>query len=211
MTKTTEKIDLCRELKAEYATPKKPAIVETTPGVYLSVSGKGSPEEPSFQTGIGALYGMAYTLKFMSKDCGRDFKVAPLEGVYWGARKSRRDPHGFAAKTPRNGWHWQLMIRVPDFVGEADRAAAVEALLAKGKEKEVASVERLELHEGRCVQMLHVGPYAEEQRTIDAMEAFRREQGLEPDGLHHEIYLSDPRRVPPERLRTILRVPVREK
>jgi hypothetical protein len=101
------------------------------------------------------------------------------------------------------------MIRTPDFITEKETAAAIEKLLAKGKPREVANVRLEELTEGRCVQVLHLGPYDKERPTIASMVTFAKENGLKFHGLHHEIYLSDPRRVAPAKLRTILRHPVK--
>lgn len=204
----SDKLDLFREhRRADYATPRKPVLIETTPGRYLSVSGRGVPGGEDFQALVGALYGMAYTLKFESKGGGRDYKVAPLEAIWWGARKKPKDPQAFATEPPES-WHYDLLIRTPDFVTDDQRKRAAEALVEKGKGPEARKVRLRDLHEGRCVQVLHVGPYDAEGPTIDAMLAFAAGEGLRPAGLHHEIYLSDPRRVPPERLRTILRLPV---
>ena len=110
---------------------------------------------------------------------------------------------------PTDQWQWKLLIRTPDFIGEEDLRQAVAVLLKRGKGEEVKRVRLETLAEGPCVQMLHVGPYERECETIAAMQAFAEKQQLRFSGKHHEIYLSDPRRVPPERLKTILRQPVR--
>ncbi len=112
---------------------------------------------------------------------------------------------------PKEKWNWQLLIRTPDFIGRKQLADAVRLLLDKGKPAEVREVELCKLKEGLCVQMLHVGPYEEEERTVRQMLAHASEDSLVFAGKHHEIYLSDPRRVPPEKLRTILRLPVERK
>jgi len=112
---------------------------------------------------------------------------------------------------PRKEWKWKLLVRVPDFVSEQDLAGALADLHAKRKSGPIDEVHLETLHEGPGVQMLHVGPYADETRTLDQMEAFAEAQGLRFHGAHHEIYLSDPRRVAPERMKTILRHPVRAK
>ena len=139
-----------------------------------------------------------------SKAAGRDYVVCKLEGLCWSDRRgcdfSRLPPHQ---------WSWKLMIRAPRFITPGDREDAVDTLTKKGKAPEVAEVQLETVEEGLCVQALHVGPYSQEAQTIAAMRAFAEEQGLSFHGKHHEIYLSDPRRVPPERLRTILRHPVR--
>jgi hypothetical protein len=199
-----DKLDLFQELKAtDYSTPRKPVLLDIKPAVYLSLDGCGSPREESFQEAIGALYAMAYTLKFASKAEGRDFKVAPLEGQWW-----VDDPRGFDA-TPMQDWQWRLLIRIPDFINSTQLKSAAAGLTEKGKSPLVQKVKRATIKEGRCVQMLHVGPYDREQPTIQVMLSHASCQGLRPAGHHHEIYLSDPRRVAPEKLRTILRYPVR--
>jgi hypothetical protein len=134
---------------------------------------------------------------------GQDYKVCQLEGLWW-ADGSSAD---FTA-VPRDQWRWKLLIRVPDFIGQADLDQAKAALRDKGKPPAFESVRLETIEEGPCVQMLHVGPYAEEPATLALMRQFAAAGGLEFRGPHHEIYLSDPRRVPPERLRTILRMPV---
>ena len=113
--------------------------------------------------------------------------------------------------TPHEQWNWRMMIRTPEMVKAGDLKKAASVLIDKGKSPSVNDVELQAISEGRCVQMLHVGPYDKEGETIEVMQEFALEQGLEFHGLHHEIYLSDPRRVPPERLKTILRQPVRKK
>jgi len=200
-----EKLDLYKKHKAEYLAGKAPALVETGPAQYLAIAGQGAPEGTPFQEAIGALYAVSFTIKMTRKFAGLgDYKVCHLEGIYWGGG----DEKNFF-DLPRDAWEWKLLIRTPDFIGKEDLAEAVRTLKAKGKPPIVAEVRLETLEEGRCVQMLHVGPYADEPASVARMEAFAKEQGLRFRGRHHEIYLSDPRRVPPERLRTILRYPVR--
>jgi hypothetical protein len=201
----TEKLDLYKLHKDEYAAAKSPVLVSIARAKYLAVEGQGAPGDEAFVAGVGALYAAAFTVKMTSKFAGRDYKVCTLEALWWADGQDADFLH-----VPRSRWRWQLLIRQPDFIRKPNLTAAVEALLAKGKAPEVAEVRLETLAEGRCVQMLHVGPYADEARTIGAMAAHAAEQGLALHGRHHEIYLSDPRRVPPERLRTILRHPVRK-
>jgi hypothetical protein len=197
---TAQKIDLFKEHREEYATPKRPKLVNVGKGKYLTIRGKGEPGGEVFQTKIGALFSAAYTVKFTEKfDGGQDFKVAPLESLWW---------LGESCELPPEEWEWQLLIRVPDFITKRHLNRAVKTLLEKGKGPEVKEVTLEPLREGKCVQMLHVGPYSEEPATVEKMKAFAGEQGLTLQGPHHEIYLSDPRRCAPERLRTILRHPV---
>jgi hypothetical protein len=187
------KVDLYAENKAEYATPKKPVLLDVSPAQYLSIEGTGDPGGEEFQAAIGALYNVAYTIKMASKLAGRDYGVCKLEGLYTGIG-------------PGN-WRWRLMIRTPGFITAKELESAKAALKAKSKPSEVQQIKLEKLREGKCIQMLHVGPYDDEQRTIAQMTRFAEENGLKCNGAHHEIYLSDPRRVAPERLRTILRLP----
>ena len=201
----TDKIDLFKEHKADYtASAKTAAIIEPAAGTYLATDGAGAPESEQFQARIGAMYSVAYTVKMASKFAGQDYKVAPLEGVWWHAG----DELDFST-VPREQWQWKLLIRTPPFITETELAAAREKLHATGKGLYGDEVVLETLDEGPCVQMLHVGPYAEEARTIEAMAAFAEGEGLSLHGRHHEIYLSDPRRTAPERLKTLLRHPVR--
>lgn len=196
----TGKLDLFKQHRDEYATPKKPSLVEISPAQYLAIDGRGQPGGDEFQTAIGALYGMAFTIKMTRKVEGLgDYAVCKLEALWWDTDR------------PRDEWAWKMMIRTPDFVGKADMKSALAKLVEKKKGDGADRVELEKIKEGRCVQMLHVGPYEKEHETIAAMMAFAEENGLEAAGRHHEIYLSDPRRVPPERLKTILRYPVVKK
>jgi len=197
----TEKIDLYKLHKDEYATPKKPVLIQTKPAQYLSISGQGAPCCERFTACIGALYSVAFTIKMTRKFAGKqDYAVCKLEGQWFF--------EGDLAKIPKDKWQWKLLIRTPDFIPQTDRQQAVATLLKKGKPREVEEVKLEKIDEGQCVQMLHVGPYDREHETIALMRAFAEEKGLKLVGSHHEIYLSDPRRVPPERLKTILREPV---
>jgi hypothetical protein len=201
------KLDLLQQHKAEYVTPKKPVLLKVGPAKYLAVEGRGAPADVAFQAAVGALYAVAFTIKMTRKFAGKgDYKIAWLEGLWWGPDK--RAP--FAVKSPKD-WRWKILIRTPTFVAARDLAKAQKELLAKGKVAEVAKVKLETLREGRCVQMLHVGSYATEPATIEAMLDFAEAQGLSFLGVHHEIYLSDPRRVPPGKLRTILRHSVRRR
>ena len=197
-----QKIDLFREHRDEYTMSREPVLVNVKSGRYLTVTGTGTPQGETFTQRLGALYGCAYTIKFDSKKrLGRDFKVGVLEGLWWAKGVAG---NGLAA--PKDTWRWKLMIRVPSFVTMRAVTAALEALRAKGRP--AAAVKLETIREGRSVQALHIGAYADEPATIAKMDAFARGRRLRYRGKHHEIYLSDPRRVPPARLRTILRHPV---
>lgn len=196
-------LDLFARHKSEYIAPRSPAVLTVGAARYLTVAGRGDPNGPAFGAAVGALYGIAYTIKMAKKAGGRDFSVSKLEGLWWGA------PRGtLLIDAPVRTWRWKVMIRVPTFVAARDLLAARRTLVMR--DRTLKTPVRLEtLREGRCIQMLHRGPYRAEHATIAAMVAFARGRGLRPRGRHHEIYLSDPRRVAPAKLRTILRQPVR--
>ena len=198
------KLDLYQINRADYATPRKPVLLRIAPATYLGIAGRGAPGGEAFEQAIGALYSVAFTIKMASKFAGRDYGVAKLEGLWW------VDSGRSFMTEPKDQWSWQLLIRTPDFIGGRELDAAGKTLAEKGKEPLFKEVELTTLNEGQCVQMLHTGPYDREPESIRQMEAFAAGQGYRFDGSHHEIYLSDPRRVAPEKLRTILRIPVRQ-
>jgi hypothetical protein len=191
-----EKVDLYKLHKADYVTPKEPVFVRIGPAKYLTVEGQGEPGGEMFQSMLGALYAAAYTIKMTKKFAGQDYKVCGLEGLWWGIEAARES------------WRWKLIIRVPEFIAARDLKDAVAKLKEKGKGDLPAQVLLETIKEGRCVQVLHVGPYSAEPATVEHMKAFAAGSGLSLRGPHHEIYLSDPRRVAPETLKTILRFPV---
>jgi hypothetical protein len=196
------KIDLYRRYKSEYVAPKNPALVRVGPARYLSVSGRGDPNGPGFGAAVGALYGVAFTIKMAKKAAKKDYVVAKLEGLWWGEKQGK-----LLIDAPRSAWRWKVLIRVPTFVTASDVARAKRELVRRGKSGGTVRLESL--REGRVVQLLHVGPYDREHESLGRMEEFTRAHGVRLAGRHHEIYLSDPRRVAPARLRTILRRPVR--
>ena len=197
----TAKLDLYKVHKAEYVASSKPVLIRTKPARYLAIGGQGKPAGEAFTASIGALYGMAFTIKMTRKFAGRqDYAVCRLEGQWFF--------NGDPSAIPKDDWKWKLLIRTPDFVSSKDLKAAVATLLKRGKSREVEKVRLETIEEGHCIQMLHIGPYERENETIAIMRDFAHANSVKLVGPHHEIYLSDPRRVPPERLRTILRVPV---
>ena len=198
-----KKIDLYKEFAAEYVTPKTPVMVDVGPAMYLTIDGKGEPGGEAFSAAVGALYSVAYTVKMARKFAARDYAVAKLEGLWWTERPTRH-----FMETPRSDWHWKLMIRTPDFVTQDEVAGAIEAQVLKGKSPIVRAVHLERIDEGRCVQVLHVGAYADEPRSLKAMQDVADAAGVKFTGRHHEIYLSDPMRTAAEKLRTILRHPV---
>ncbi len=206
MPKAPQKLDLYKDLKDEYAARKDPCLVNVKPGRFLAISGQGEPGGELFQKHIAALYSAAYTMKMSRKLAGKapDYKVCGLEGLW-----RPDDPSRCIEEQPKSSWHWTLLIRIPAFITARDLKQAVVTLKEKGRGAPEHDQLKLEtIREGKCVQVLHVGPYDKEAETIAGMRAFGEQSGLQLEWPHHEIYLSDPRRVPPERLRTILRAPV---
>lgn len=171
---------------------------------FLMVNGHGDPNTSvEFQDVMGALYTMAYGLKFALKATGTDFAVAPPEGLWWmeGTEFDMRD---------KNKWDWTLMIMVPDAVTpELFERVRAEAQRKKGLPM-LARVRLETYHEGLSVQTLYFGPYSDEGPTISAMHQFIAEQGYVLSGKHHEIYLGDVRRTAPEKLKTVIRQPVKK-
>ena len=197
----TGSIDLRKTHKAEYVARKKPALVRVGRARYLTITGRGEPGGDLFRRQLSALFSVAFPIKMASKRAGRDFRMMPLEGLWW-------PPKG--RKTAATNWNWTLMVRVPRFVGARALRAAVDVVSANSEARAlpVGKVTIEEITEGRCVQMLHVGPYDTEPASITAMHEFAMAQGLEFTGKHHEIYISDPGRARPATMKTVLRYPV---
>jgi hypothetical protein len=203
----TDKVDFKRELAAYRAPRGRFEIVDVPDLRYLMIDGHGDPNTgPAFAQAVEALYPLAYKLKFMSRQTlGRDHVVMPLEGLWWAD-----DMDAFTSARDKSHWDWTLMIMVPDWIDDHLYAGAVEQLAAKGGPARLHDIRLETLSEGRCVQTLHVGSYDDEAGTLATLHhEFIPAHGLTMTGRHHEIYLSDRRRVAPERLRTILRQPVR--
>ena len=170
------------------------------------VDGHGDPNTArEYADALAALYPVAYKLKFASKqELGRDYVVMPLEALWWAS-----DMAAFTSARDKSKWDWTAMIMVPDWITEPMFDAAVAQVAQKGRPTSLDKVRLETLHEGRCVQTLHLGPYDDEAEVLATMHGeFIPRAGLRMTGRHHEIYLSDPRRVAPARLRTILRQPV---
>lgn len=201
-----QKIDFKKELKELYSgKPGMPTTVTTPPMKYIIIYGKGGPTSQDYADTIQTIYPVAYTLKFMSKEeLEKDFTVMPLEGLWWA-----EDMSAFAAYE-REKWEWTAMIMQPDFITEDMFKRACQ----KAKEKKnPPALDKLKFetyYEGRAAQIMHVGPYAEEGPTIEKLHNYLKGEGGKLAGdtkRHHEIYLSDPRRVAPEKLKTIIRQP----
>jgi hypothetical protein len=202
------KIDLRRQLKELYAAPKTPVRVSVPRLTFLMADGSGDPSTSSaYREAVAALYAASYALKFALKRAPDrvDYAVMPLEGLWWA------DDMAEFRTEPRTDWRWTVMIAQPDAV-TPERLA--EAIRDVGRKRDLPTLGRLRLEsltEGLCAQVLHLGPYSAEGPTIAGLHAFIRERGYAFDGRqqkHHEIYLGDPTRTAPPKLKTIIRQPV---
>ncbi|MDB5487073.1 MAG: hypothetical protein JWQ58_788 [Reyranella sp.] len=198
------KIDFKKTLAALYAAPTDRFVAIDVPTLtFVKIDGQGDPNTaPAYRQAIEWLYPVSYALKFAAKGMGRDYVVPPLEGLWWAD-----DPADFVARR-KDRWRWTMMIMAPDFIERAFFNAAVEK--TKKKLGDAPSSLRLEpLAEGRVLQILHVGSYDDEGPTLAKLhDEVMPAQGLTFAGPHHEIYLSDPRKTAPAKLKTILRQPV---
>jgi len=200
------KVDFKKQLKHLYQPSAKEVSVVDVPDMnFLMVDGQGDPgTSPEYQEALEALYTMAYQLKFTIKgrDPELDYVIPPPEGLWWA-----KDLDAFSMDD-RDAWQWTAMIMQPDQVTEVLFDEAVDKVKQK---KDLPGLGKLRLeryHEGRAVQILHLGPYSAEGPTIEKLHAFARENGYQLRGKHHEIYLSDPRRTAPEKIKTVIRQPV---
>ncbi|MET8371915.1 GyrI-like domain-containing protein [Micromonospora profundi] len=202
----TSKVDFKKTLDTYQATRGRFRIVDVPDMRYLMIDGQGDPNtSPAFAAAVEALYPVAYKLKFASRtDLGRDYVVPPLEGLWWA-----EDMASFTAARDKSLWSWTLLLMVPDWIDRAMFTAAVEQVTVKNRPARLADVRLETLSEGRCAQTLHVGSFDDEADVLARMHnEFIPGEGLRMAGDHHEIYLSDFRRVAPDRQRTILRQPV---
>ncbi|WP_410622427.1 GyrI-like domain-containing protein [Amycolatopsis sp. cmx-8-4] len=192
--------DVKKDLKALYA-PKNTdwALVDVPEQRFLAIDGRGNPNTAdSYKRAVEALYAVAYTLKRAAE---RDFVVGPLEGLWWAD-----DLTAFTVRA-KDSWQWTMLISQPEWIGEDDVEEARETV--RRKKKLDADVRFEVLEEGRCAQALHVGSYDDEGPLLARLhDEYLAAHGLTPTGRHHEVYLGDPRRTAPEKLRTVLRQPV---
>ena len=205
--------DFKKEYKEFYMPKNKPEIVEVPAANYIAVRGTGDPNEEggAYQQAIGVLYAVAYTLKMSYKTDRRiegfyDYVVPPLEGFWW------QDGVAGVDYSDKSAFHWISVIRLPDFITKADFDWAVETA-SKKKKLDCSAAEFLTVEEGLCVQIMHSGPFDDEPASVALMDRYLEENGYENDlsdtRLHHEIYLSDARKAPPEKWKTVIRHPVR--
>jgi len=207
-----EKLDLKKDLKYLYApSAKKITFVDVPAMNFAMIDGAIEPDQgpgtsPLFQENMMALYGAAYTLKFttkLRKENPVDYPVMALEGLWW------TESGAFDVDRPES-WTWILMILQPDHITQEMFQEALRQLEKKRPNPALARLRLERFREGLCIQVMHVGPYATEPATMARMRSFALEQGYRYRGLHHEIYLGDPRRSAPEKLKTVLRQPVQK-
>lgn len=200
------KVDPKRQIASYSARAGRFDVVTVPPLQYVMVDGRGDPNAPGdYEQALRTIYPLAYALKFLSKqDLDRDYVVPPLEALWWSD-----DMTTFTTNRDASRWSWTLMILAPEWITSHHLAQARAAVERKGGAPMLDAARLESLEEGLCVQTLHVGPYDAEGPVLATMhDEFIPAQDLRMTGRHHEIYLGDPRRVAPEKLRTILRQPV---
>ena len=206
--------DFKKEYKEFYMPRNKPEIVHVPKVNYIAVKGKGDPNEEggAYQKAIGILYAVAYTLKMSYKTDYKiqgffEYVVPPLEGFWW------QDGVNGVNYSDKSSFNWISVIRLPDFVTEADFQWAVETATKK-KKLDCSPAEFMTVEEGECVQIMHIGPFADEPATVSLMDAYLKQNGYVNDfstsRLHHEIYLSDARKVAPDKWKTVIRHPIKK-
>ena len=205
--------DYKKEYKEFYLPPKVPGIADIPTMNYVAVRGKGNPNDPDreYKRAMSLLYGISFTIKMSYKGSHRiegyfPYVVPPLEGLWW------QDGISGIDYSHKDSFQWISMIRLPEFVTKEEFDWAVQEAEEK-KQTDFSRTEFFTYNEGLCVQCMHIGSYDDEPATLRKMEAFLSENGYQPDfsgeRLHHEIYLSDPRRTAPERLKTVIRQPIK--
>lgn len=199
-----EKLDYKKTYKQLYNTKKEPTLVDVPELQYLAIDGHGDPNtSEAFKTAVEALFTVSYSIKFsVKKSLGKDYSVMPLEGLWWTA-----DMRKFGTKDKSN-WDWTLIVMQPDFITEIIVEENKQSAFKKKGNPDILKLRLIKLAEGKSVQILHIGSYASETENIQKIHAKIRELGGKFDGLvqkHHEIYLSDMRKVAPEKLKTIVR------
>ena len=203
--------DYKKEYKEFYQPPSEPQFVTVPAMTFAAVRGQGDPNDPTgeYKAAIELLYGLLYTIKMSKRNPPEgyfEYVVPPLEGLWW-----QEGVHG-VDYTRKADFRWISLIRLPEFATKAVFDRAIREATEK-KQRDFSSVEFFSWAEGLCVQCMHIGPYDDEPATVAAMEAYARAQGYEPDfsqgRFHHEIYLSDVRRGQPEKLKTVIRQPIK--
>lgn len=204
------KLDFKKAEKELYSPPSdQPVIIEIPTLTYLMLDGKGDPNDKEFGDAVQTLYAVAYGIKMLPKkgitpNGYAEYVVPPLSGLWWA-----KDMQDFMSAN-RDNWQWTAMIRQPEFVTEKLVEQVKQQVVEKKKELLRVGEVRLESYkEGKCVQIMHLGPYSAEAPTIQKLHQFAADQGFKLRGKHHEIYLSDPRKAKPEKMKTVIRQPVK--
>lgn len=202
---TMEKIDLYKEQKELYSPSiKEPVMVDVPECQFIMIDGKGDPNtSKEYQNAIMALFSLSYTIKFLLKKGSEqvDYRVLPLEGLWWAP-----DMKNFGT-SDKSDWLWTSMIRQPDFVTEAHFRIAIESVKKKKPELNLTNVRFEKFHEGKSAQIMYIGPFSGEGPTIKNIHEFIKASGFKLNGKHHEIYLSDIRKLDPSKWKTIIRQP----
>ncbi|AGK51953.1 GyrI-like domain-containing protein [Bacillus sp. 1NLA3E] len=204
--KSAQKVDFKKELKEFYSCPKKNVLVDVPEMNYLMIDGKGDPNTAiAFKDAIEALYSVSYSVKFLSKKNGLDYVVMPLEALWF------IDEMNDFIHVPKDEWEWTAMIMQPSHISKEMMNDAIESVR---KKKGLASLDKIRFegyNEGLSAQVLYVGQFDDEHPTIVKLHEFAQANGYRIEGKHHEIYLSDFRKVDPSKLKTIIRQPVSKK
>jgi len=198
-----KKIDLKKEDKTYYSAKLTPSLQQFGAIDYITISGVCAPDAPLFRNSIEAIYPVAYTIKKYCKAEGNDFVVPKMEAYWWVESELPFD------QVPRDEWYWKIMIRMPEFVTTAHVEEAIQAIVEGKNTPLVNEVNHEQISEGKSAQILHVGSYEDEKSTLEKLYKFIADNGLAINGYHREVYLSDPRKTAPERLKTILRYAVK--
>ena len=199
---TTLKLDLTKEYKQYYTAKSTPIIVEFGKISYLTIEGKGEPAGIIFTKSIETLYPLTYGIKNICKAQRRDFGVPKLEALWW------VESNKPALEVPRKDWFWKLLIRLPDFATSEMLIDAKEEVFKKKGLLLIKETKFEKIDEGKCIQIMHIGPYSTEPETIQKITDFMKAKDFIENGLHHEIYISDPRKTSPNKMKTILRQPI---
>ena len=208
-------VDYKKEYRDLYLPKTEPLVIKVPEIIFAAVDGKGSPNDPNgeYQAALGVLYGIQYTIKMSKKGASVpqgyfDYIVPPLEGLWWLDKNERWPPKS------KSGFNWVSMIRLPEYVNPGVFAWACEEA-SKKKKINTQKAYLFKFNEGLCVQCMHIGPYDNEPATLAQMDDYIGKNNLIKDitvkRRHHEIYLSNPGKVPPEKLKTVLRVPVKKR
>lgn len=199
----TDKADLKKEYKQLYNPPKTPVLVEVPKLNFIAIEGQGDPNtSKDYQDALETLYGLSYTIKFDCKKEGTDYTVMPLEGLWWTQQE-------VLDLKDKNSFCWISMIMQPHFVTKKHFDNAVQSLRKKKNPQSLDKAYWFAYDEGKSAQIMHIGPFDDEPPTIEKLHRFIGENGLKISGKHHEIYLSDFRKTAPEKLKTVIRYPVK--